>query len=594
MPTRLSQRTERKAITPFLGMVSDKGSSINRKPGHMDLLDNCFSDLDLIKKRLGYTTWVATHTTGSKVYGLHYQVSGGVNFANIKMINGTSNMYFYDIGTGAWIQFTGHTFPSSDASFVEMDGFDEYNSVTDISDTVKTGTTVTDVLLVTSANHDDNSLVGKVARFTNSAGDVEYKVIEGNYHDGTDDHLLFDTSPLNAVPANAVAIKIYDKGNMLYVAGGNEFAVISSQEAGDGIGSGVSSVGYRQLNGTSPGQNGFSKIESHGNRIFGILGRVLSFSDLFNGHNFSKNSYFEFSTTVQAVKSFTDDVLIIYEARKTWALIGTKPSTWELRLIDSNVGCLYPRTIDNYTSTAFTMQLFVASDGSVRGITSDTFKQISRETQIQSLSKDYIETEFQATFNFLCAGIDNHGKYTVFQSDGTIYTLNIRKSEQIRFREWLWSKGSTPIIFYSALKHNGFLRLGGNASGQVYTWNSGNSDLGLSIDLLIRRRGLNFDALGDKTKFKYLDIAHGSDGDSTTFTVKAEANNSGTSGTIDHTLGTYDPSTGNKHRELKIPNNPSNSEGSGHMLDYEISESSTVDVASIEEIAFRYKPSLLK
>lgn len=597
MPTRLNERTERKSLTPFYGQVTDKNTSINRRPGHFDLLENCFSDLDEIKKRKGYSNYISAHTTGSRVYGQHYQFSSSdIEFSNVKIISGTNNLYFYDISGAQWSQFTGHTFPASDTYFVEMDGFDEWNGSIDISETVKSGSTATDVLLGSATGPwPDNYLVGHVARFTHSASNVEYKIIAGNYNDGTNDHILFnDDDPLNSDPATSVAIKIREKSNMLYIGGGNEYAVIGPGEVVDGLSGGSSSTGYRQLDGTSYAQDGFTGIELYANRAFGWKERRVSYSDLFNCHNFGKNAYFDFSTSVRRVKAFSDNVCIIYTATEIYALLGISPSNWELRLITSEFGTSYPKTVANYVSTSYVMQFFVSSDNHVRVITSDSFNAVSREAKVQSITMGYIHDSFSATSNFLCAGVDNEGKYTVFRSDNSINTLNVRASEKTRFREWIWSSGSTARTFYNATRIGGFLRLGDNANGQIYTWNDGTDDAGTDIAMTIRRRGLNFDALGDKTKFKHLDIAQGANGDSTTITVKAEANSSGTAGTIDHTLGTHDPSTGNKHRAYKIPNNPTNNEGSGHMIDYEITESSGDDIAPIEDICFRYRPSVLQ
>ena len=599
MPARTNPKTDIKSITPFLGMMTDKGSSINRKPGHFDLLDNVFSNLDEIKKRKGYTKYVNTDTTGSLVYGLHNQISAeGLNFNQVKLVSGSSNLYFYDIATADWIQFTGHTFPTSDTDFVEMDGFDEWNGSTNISETVKAGAshTTTDVILGSATGPwPDNSLVGEVARFTHSASSVEYKEIIGNYNDGTDDHILFsDDDPLNGVPADSVAIKIREKGNMLYIGGGAEYGVIGTEEASGAISSGASPDGYRQLDGTSYAHDGFSGIESHGNRIFGWYDRTLRFSDLYNGHNFGINSYFQFSSNVRGAKAFNDNVIIIYESRRIWALIGVNPSSWELRLINDDIGCNYIKTVANYNSTSYAMQIFVASDGNVRAITSDNFKQISRETKMLSLTDQYIKDELSASLNFACAGVDEEGKYTVFQTDQTFYTLNVAASERTRFREMIWSTGYTANGFGVAKKMSGSLVLGSDSNGQLYKWNDGNDDDGTAISTTIRRRGINFDSLGDKTKFKRIDIAQGVKNDSTTITVKCEANNSGNAATIEHTLGTHDPSTGDKLHSYKIPNNPSNGEGTGHMIDYEITENSSVEVAPIEDITFRYRPGLLK
>lgn len=597
MPTRMSQGSELKSLVPFLGMMSDKSGSINRKPGHFDLLENCYADIDEIKKRKGYAKYIDTHADGSTVYGMHYQQSSyGNQFRNVKMITGTNNLRFYNATGSAWITQNQHTYPTTDTSFVEMDGFDEWNGAYNITESVKTGSTATDVKLNSGTGPwATNFLVGTIARFTRSASNVEYKEIIGNYHDGTDDHILFSADdPLNGIPASGIAIKIRQKGNMLYIAGGSEYSVISSQEAIAGISSTVSSSGYKALHGTAYAHNGFTGIATHANRVVGWKGRRLSLSDPGNGHNFGSNTYFDFQSDVRIAKSFSDNILIIYETNRIWALIGVSPISWELRLITDEFGTNYIKTVANYSSVAFTMQVFVSSDGNVKAITSDTFKQISREAKIQSLTENYIRDEFTETFNFICAGVDEDGKYTVFKTDSTFYTLNIAASERIGFKQWIWSKGSTNFYPNIAVKIAGYLRLGNNSNGQMYTWNSGYSDDSTAIAVTIRRRGLNFDRLGDKTKFKRLDITQGSKDSSTTITVKCEANNSGSSSTIDYTLGTHDPSTGDKLRSYKIPNNPSLREGTGQMIDYQITESSSVKIAPIEDIAFRFKASVIK
>lgn len=580
-------------------MANDQESFANRSPGHFDLLQNWYADNDKLIKRKGVAKFPGTHATGARTYGA-YGIRGytGADFLYAKVTS--DDLYFWDNITAAWNVFTGHAFPTSETYFAELNGFMEWNTWYDVDETVKAGSTATDVLLGNSTGPwTDNLLAGKVARFNFSATRVEYKVIAGNYNDGTDDHLLFnEDDPLNGAPAIGTTIDIHDANTNLYIGGGGEYARVQPDEMADGVVAGASADGYRQLDTTNTAiiGDGFTGITSHANRIFGWYQDTVRFSDLYNGDNFGSASYIKFSTLIRAVVPFNDNVAIIYGVHGIWALIGVSPSSWELRLITQEIGCNDPKTIATYSSTAMTMQFFVARDGSVRVITSDSFRAVSREVKLESVSENYIHKEFSNLSNWTCGGIDNEGRYHVFRgSTGEFWTLNVRASEKMRFREWAWSKGqfaSASLAPYITANIAGSLRLGMTSSGQLYTMNNGTTDDGTAIPGTIRRRGLNFDALGDRTKFSKIQIAQGASDSSTTMTVKAEANNS-TAGTIEHTIMTYDPSTGDKLRKGTIPNNPSLQEGTGQMIDYEITESGSVAIAPIEQINFGYRPSVL-
>ena len=486
MPSRTAPRLEYASIGRFIGMANDRESFADRKPGHFDLLENWYCDVNKIVKRKGYARHEGvTHATGTRTYGL-YNLTGyiGSGFHWAKVTD--DDLYLFS--GSVWNTFTGRTFPTADTYFAELNGFKQNNSIFNITETVKVGSTATNVLLGSATGPWANdSLAGRVARFTHTASNIEYKVIAGNYYDGTNDRITFNVDdPLNGIPATGIALKIQDENTNLYVAGGGDYGSIQPSWMVAGVSGGTTSQGYTQLDTIQkPIVDGFTGIVSHANRIFGWYQDTVRFSDLYNGHNFGVRSYFKFPGIVQACRPFGDNIIVIYEKRRIWALIGVSPSSWELRLVHDTIGCNYPKTIANYASTSMNMQLFISSDGSVRIITSDTFRAVSREVQIDSVSKDYIHNEFTNNFNWQCGGVDDEGKYHVFRgSTGEFWTLNVRAAEKMAFREWPWAKGQLsnteghPNI---VARGSGYLYLGATASGQAYIFNDGRTDAGLSL-----------------------------------------------------------------------------------------------------------------
>jgi len=592
-PVRAAPGMSEQTIQKFYGQVSDRAGEISKKPKQFDSLINVSSDLSRLQKRKGTAKYQSvTHATGSKVYGL-YEVTGIIDtdFTMAKQSSGV--MYFYSSLLGGWRNHTENvSFPTSRSYFVEMNGENTYDATINISDTATGASTTTSVTLTTNTSQVVNALVGAILTVDYGSGRVEKKVVLANTASVL---TLSADDPLDAAPPNTTTITIKSAGNNMYVAGGGQYAKFNPGRCIATISTTTMTDGYDRLDNVGVNSYASTGIEEFGGRVLSWSGNRVRYSDLNNGDNFSKNAYMDIPGSVFLCKRYTDDICIIYERTRTYALVGTDPATWKLKLIMENEGTNRPEMVNNYTSIGNTMQIFMNNNNQIKAITPEVLNARDREVKSLTLSKNYVQESLSASANYLCAGITLDGIYVIARSDDTYLCLNMEASERTDFKEWIWHSEARPAaqLPYVLTLLNGFLNGGADDNGQVYTFYSGNDDDGTAIAMTITRRGLQFEQFGDDTKWYSMNLATGPSGTTTTVTVNTEVNNTPT-GAINNLLGTYDPSTGNKFRRFRIKNNPSLAEGTGKHIDYTITESSSVAVAPIEMIQFTYFAGIIR
>lgn len=583
-----------KTINTFFGQVSDRAGQIQKRIGHFDRLLNVYSDVTRLKKRPGTQKFQeVSHSTGSKTYGLtKIKALSESQFSYVKVVSGT--IYVYDSGSQSWRNHTEDTSrPNSRTYFAEMRGEDLYAGAIDIDDTADSGSTTTEIKLTTNTSLVTNILARTIVSVDYGSGKIERKVVIGNTADTL---LLSSTDPLNSAPPATTTVHIGDSGLNLYAAGGGEYWKVNPDQCIATISGATMTDGFDRLDNEGAYSYPANGLCEFNNRILTWYGNRFRWSDLSNGDNFGKDAYGEVDGTIWLIKRFNDNIAIIYTTGAIYALIGTTPSNWSLRIITDKEGTNRPEMVDNYTSQAFTMQLYMNGRGQIKGITQESFTVRDREAKTMSLSRNYVQESLAASANYLCAGVSPDGMYLISRSDNTYLALNLEASERLGFKEWVWHEESRPsaITPFCMESMDGFLVGGANASGQLYTFHVPEEvdDDGTAISMEIVKRAINVEQYGDLTKWYGLNIAQGPSGGSTTMSVYAKAGND-YNDAIDSLVQSYDPSAGKKFRRGAIKNNPSANEGTGDHLDFKISESSSVAVADIEAIQMTYFASII-
>lgn len=606
MPSRVRTAPGLLAIPmdDFLGMAPDQGG-IESAPNQFARLENCYTDLRVIKKRNGNVKWQSvTHATGSRTYGIYDPIGfpSVADFGTIK--NSDGDLYFFGPGS-AWIKMTGFALQSADTFFGEIMMLQSGASA-DVTDTA-TGASTTTIITLTTGGLTPNAHVGKIVQVRHATGTpyrYEHKIIIGNTANTI---TVSSTEPLNEAPANTVGVRIYP-ARVETVVGVPDTSTTGYylKLAGDlavaGVAGSSTSAGMTRLdNSVNTYGYGFRGIEIHQNRVFGWNNNRLRWSDLGNGEQFSKNNFLDFTTNIRRVKSFTDDIIIVYERTKITAirLSDPNPANWELKVIAPMEGCNFPKCVANYFSANYGLQFFVSLSGEVKAIPADIFTDRAREAKIFSVSKNYINTDLGNTFS--CMEVNKEGHLIVALTNSVWWRLNVEASERTGFKHWIWSKDTRPTSPTDwssnvlAISSGGLMLSGRRGSGQVDVLDVAGqySDDGTSISIVIDKRSLQDSLFGDLCHFYTINLAHGVYGGSTTVFVYVVPDNT-PSGSMGSSIASYNPSTGDKHREIRIPASPTTYKDRGKRLDFRFTEDGSVQFPDIERIEITFYPGTYK
>ena len=217
--------------------------------------------------------------------------------------------------------------------------------------------------------------------------------------------------------------------------------------------------------------------------------------------------------------------------------------------------------------------------------------------QLLSLTRDKIFDEPQKNGtswgSARCIGVSLLGKlYIAFSIGGTFryYVMNLEAWERGGFKNLLWHRESRPSTLdplFFARTRNAFLSCTGSASSaQLYNIDDPNAetDLGTAIPMEISRTNWQKGAYGtDNVHYYSFNILQGPSGGTATISVFLSNDEAGFSVTP---VTTYDPASGKKLRQIRIPRNPSSTQsgGAGNGLDFKITCSSSGALAPLERI----------
>ena len=586
----------------FLGMAPDQ-AGIEPPSNQFNRMENLYTDLRVIKKRLGVTKYGGiTHATGSRVYGI-YEPLGAASTPEFGIVKHTDDdLYFLNSST--WTQLTGFAIQTSNSYFGEINML-QTGASADVTDTAAASSSVT-VINLTTGGLTPNAHVGKIVQVRHATGTpyrYEHKIIVGNTANTI---TVSSTEPLNEIPATGVGVRIYPTKVEMIVGVADTsttgfYLKVSAPVAVAGIAGSSTATGMTRLDETVNTYGfGFRGIEIHQNRVFGWNNNRLRWSDLGNGEQFSKNNYLDFTTDIRRVKSFTDDIIIVYERSRVTAirLSDPNPANWETKVLSPNEGCNFPNCVANYFSSNYGLQFFVSTGNEIKAIPSDIFTDRTREAKIFSVSKNYIATDLSTAFS--CMEVNKDGHLIIAMTNSIWWRLNVEASERTKFAYWIWSKDTRSTSPMDLSSHvmvmcNGALVSGQRNTGQIDVLDAVGvyTDNGSAISTVLDKRSLQDSLFGDLCHFYTINIAHGVSGGSSLVYVYVVPDNT-PAGSMGSSIASYNPSTGDKHREIRIPVSPSANKDRGKRLDFRFTEDGSVQMADIERIEISFYPGTYK
>lgn len=90
-------------------------------------------------------------------------------------------------------------------------------------------------------------------------------------------------------------------------------------------------------------------VETHGSRLFAICSNYLYWSKIEDPEAFGATTFEPVNPSDGqiniALKSFNNQVLVVFKERSMWGLFGIDPNEWELRVIDPTIGCVAPNSV---------------------------------------------------------------------------------------------------------------------------------------------------------------------------------------------------------------------------------------------------------
>jgi hypothetical protein len=547
-------------LDQFYGMVRDRNGIEQDDKEFYDLLNTRNNFLEGLRKRYGGgKVFSETHTDGTKVHGLFTFTDDAGNKSHYKISDGK----LWKSTGGSWSSLGSIT--NATAYFASLQ-------------TKKTGASATDSGTMTNAEatiitdsgkaFTKNSFVGSILEVSN-----EKKLIGAN--NATQ---IFIKERFDDIPSGA-AYAVYPRQQEFFIANGTDFYKCDGTT-------------MTQLN-TSNFAYAFDGIEAHQGRIFGWKGTRMHWSDLGVGEHFSRNSWWDFETPIQRIKSF-GNYLVVYERHRVSVMMGDSPETFQFNVLFPNLGLLAPKTVANYQGT---YQMFLSDIGVVI-ISTDTLAPRGTDQPGEepiSVSQDYIQSliaaQSSASLVAACAGVNNNEYHLCVDDDW--YVLNINASAKTGFRKWIWTRDDRPDAMDANVigMLDGRFCVGAQDNGQVYHIEDSSfvSDDGTAIAWTIEKQDWNPTNRSDQKRFWALHITQPV-GAACTMAYYGDPEGQ-TYGSALSSIALNTASS--KYHKIKIPGNISDRKNIGRDISFKITESSSLLPGIIEEISLLYLPSYI-
>jgi len=548
-------------IDTFLGASTDRSG--------VELLKNEFTaqtnyennNLKGLKKRPGSTkVFSQTHTgSAAKVIGMFTYTVGGTE-TYIKVL---ADGKVYKSTGGAWSQITASapTFTNADTFLASLNTKDTGAANTD-SGTSEAGTA--NSLEDQDKTFTVNTFLEKVLTVNS-----EIKFISSN--DATNIFVKerFDTTP------SADAYTVNPRAVEFFIANGTDFYKCDGTT-------------FTRLDNSNFAQ-AFTGITTHVGRLFGWKGTRLHYSDLGVGEHFSRDSFEDFASDIQVVKTF-GDVLVVYEQEKVSVLRGDNPSNFRIEEV-LDIGTTSPKTVANYHGL---YQFFLSEEYGVIVLSKSELKSAGRGEPI-SVSDDYFNSDIlgQSSANIKASCADVHkGQYHLCIDDDW-YKLNIAASDKTGFRHWVWNKDDRPAAQdANVLGHYGTRFVAGaQDNGQVYHIENGaaTDDDSTAIATSLEKQDWNPTGRRDNKHYARIKVSQATTTNTATMNYFADPEGS----TYGSAIKSIDlKNAGTSEHDIPFTANASDVKNIGKKMSVKATESGSVAVSAIEEISMLYLPGI--
>jgi len=548
-------------IDTFLGASTDRSGVELLKNEFTTLTNIQNNNLKGLSKRPGATkVFDQTHAgSATKARGVFtYTVAGVETYIKID-----DQGKVYKSTGSTWTQITASapTFANADAYMASMNTKDTGAANTD-SGTAEAGTS-NDI-----KDHDKNLTVGA---YIDQALTVngEIKLISGNSPTTIFVKERFDTTPsTETYTVNPRAVEFFiANGTNFYKCDGTTFTRLDN-----------SNFAFA-----------FTGIETHVGRLFGWKGTRLHWSDVGIGEHYSRDSFKDFSSDIQRVKSF-GDVLVVYEREKVSVLRGSNPDAAEIEEV-LDIGTTAPKSVANYHGQ---YQFFLNEEFGVIIFSKSDLKSEGRGEPV-SISDSYYNDDIlaQSSASIQAAPGEVHKEHYHLCIDDDWYKLNVRASENTGFKHWVWMKDDRPATHdANVLGHFGTRLVSGpQDTGQIFHIENtaATSDDSAAIARTMEKKDWNPTGRRDNKHYARIKISQATTAATATMNYFADPEGS-TYGSAMKSINLK--TAGTSEHDVPFTANASDVKNIGKKISIKITESGTVAVSDIEEISMLYLPGI--
>ncbi len=558
-PPEVSIRT----IDQFYGMVRDRGPSEMDEHEFYDLFNARNNDAEGIDMRPGGKKYQdVTDAPGTKTYGLFEYIGTAGSSLPLKIADGK----LYKFTAGAWTQvdpMTSLVIANADAYFATMNTKQTGAAASDTGTTTASDqTSVTD----STKAYTQNQQVGRILEVGG-----EKKLIGGNNATQVIVKERFDNTPA----ATGASFSIYPRQLECFFANGTNFFKTDGTT-------------ITQLD-NNPFAYAFDGVEAHNGRLFGWKGTRLHWSDLGVGEHFSRNSWYDTTTTILRVKSF-GNFLCIYERNRVTIMAGDNPDNFQWTILFPNVGTISGKSVATYQGK---YQFFLSDIGVVIISGDDVQAAEGGKSNPVSVSRTYIQSlidaESSADKALSCAEVYGDNYFLCIGSSW--YVLNVHASEGVQFKAWIWQREDRPDAMDAnvlAIIAN-TINVGAQDNGQIYQIETGFTDDGTAINFVFEKQKWNVLESSDIKRFWTLNMTQRLTQATTMNYFIATDNNSYGSAiqSVDLSTQTTD------FQRIKITGNVTDRKNIGRVISYKITASSSVGMGRIEQLDMNFFPSII-
>lgn len=240
------------------------------------------------------------------------------------------------------------------------------------------------------------------------------------------------------------------------------------------------------------------------NRLFGILGTRIYFSDLGNGEAIGTFSSIDTGEELAAIGQ-VGDYLAVYSSTKTGVLIGRNPDDFAFIWRDRAHGCIAPQTVSHWNGLSFAL----AEDGIY------AFDGVRLTLMSRRISPSI--SGLNETLKDQASGFVFGDKYYFMHAENSTSTYK----DKIWVMDLIWSRftsdtkagpangawtsftGLKPNVMGTYEDSNGFLRLyygESNSSKVIWLYDGSFSDSGAAIQFRVDTREFDLNSLGRDKK----------------------------------------------------------------------------------------------